>query len=499
MRKNQREKYDRYMDNGNYNPDRGYYDPRQNGPNPEQGYGMPRGSMNYENGYQRYPEQEYQIPRGNQRQNRGYYRNPQQGYGMPRSSMNYENGYDRYPQQGNRMPQNSNRMPQSNRMQGNANGGYSQQRYPEQNTRPVGGQKGMSARQGNGSGQPANAQHRNSTAGRTETAYRAQHKMPAGKKPVSKKMHRRKKRTALFLCVIFVILLIAGCVCGGWYLYQKGRQPKVPQVTMSLDSLDSPYAILIDKETGTVMASKNGDEIIYPASMAKVMTVLTAIEHIENLDKTITMSYDYYNMLYEQDASRAGFEPGEEAVIRDLLYGALLPSGAECCMELSIQAAGSEEAFAELMNQKAAELGLTQTHFVNSTGLHHENQYSTPHEIAKIVQAALNNKTFREVFTTHSYTVKPTSVHPDGFTFWSSMFKNMQAENVIGGEILGGKTGFTQAAGYCLVSMAQVEGREYILTTAGWAGNPRTGQYHINDAFLGYNELGRALAEAKEE
>ena len=79
------------------------------------------------------------------------------------------------------------------------------------------------------------------------------------------------------------------------------------------------------------------------------------------------------------------------------------------------------------------------------------------------------------------------------------MFKNMQAETVIGGEILGGKTGFTQAAGYCLASMAEVEEREYILVTAGWASNPRTTQYHINDAFLGYNALGRALAEAKEK
>lgn len=301
------------------------------------------------------------------------------------------------------------------------------------------------------------------------------------------------------LCLIFVLILIIGCAAGLWFLYQKGKTPEPQEVTVSLESLDSPYAVLIDNETGNVIAGKNGDSVIYPASMAKIMTVLTAIEHIDNLDAEITMSYDYYEELYAQDASRAGFEPGEEAVIRDLLYGALLPSGAECCKELSIQAAGSEDAFADLMNQKARELGLSQTHFVNCTGLHSEEQYSTPHEIGKILQAALKNRTFREVFTTHSYTVRSTSVHPDGFTFWSSMFKNMQSETVIGGEIKGGKTGFTQAAGYCLASMAEVEGREYILVTAGWAENPRVTQYHINDAFLGYNALGRALAEQKEK
>ena len=306
---------------------------------------------------------------------------------------------------------------------------------------------------------------------------------------------RRKKRTAAILCLILVICLVAGCGAGVWFLYGRGRKTGVPQVSVSLESLDSPYAILLDAASGSVIASKNGDDKIYPASMAKVMTVYTAISHIGSLDQTVTMSYDYYDALYAQDASRAGFDPGEEAKLKDLLYGALLPSGAECCMPLALEAAGSEEAFAELMNQTARELGLTQTHFVNCTGLHSDDQYSTPHEIGLILQAALKNKTFRQVFMTHSYTVGATNLHPDGFTFWSSMFKNMQSETVIGGEIMGGKTGYTQEAGHCLVSMAEIEGREYILVTAGWASNPRTEQYHINDAFLGYNALGRAIAE----
>ena len=343
----------------------------------------------------------------------------------------------------------------------------------------------------------------------------------AGKHTRRNRRRRRRSGITVFLILFLVLALICGA--GAALLYLNGqndsgnassgnktsgflqkitnsvKSTKAPEVSVSLDSLDSPYAILIDAESGTVIGSKQGDVKIFPASMAKIMTVLTAIEHIDKLDQKITMSYDYYDMLYEQDASRAGFEPGEEAVIRDLLYGALLPSGAECCMQLAIEAAGSEEAFAELMNQKAQELGLTQTHFTNCTGLHNENQYSTPQEIALILKDALNNKTFREVFTTHSYSVKPSNVHPEGFTFWSSMFKNMQAENVIGGEIMGGKTGYTQAAGYCLASIAEVEGREYIQVTAGWAANPRVSLYHINDAFLGYNTLGRALAELKEE
>ena len=167
----------------------------------------------------------------------------------------------------------------------------------------------------------------------------------------------------------------------------------------------------------------------------------------------ITLTLYTRRMLPGRDLS-----PGEEATVRDLLYGALLPSGAECCMELSLQAAGSEEGMAELMNREAQKLGLNHSHFTNSTGLHDENLYSTPEDIAKLLRAALKNDTFYQIFTTHYYTVAPTSVHPEGFTFWSTMFKSMAEETVNGGEILGGKTGYTQEAGHCLASMAEVNG-----------------------------------------
>lgn len=258
---------------------------------------------------------------------------------------------------------------------------------------------------------------------------------------------------------------------------------------VDLDRLDSPYAILLDADSGEVLASKRGEEKIFPASMVKMMTVLTAIQSIGDLDRTVTMSYDFYDALYDQDASRAGFEPGEEAKLRDLLYGALLPSGAECCMQLALEAAGSEKAFVEMMNQNALEMGLTQTHFSNATGLHTEDQYSTPHEIGLILQAGLKNETFYKVFTTHYYTVQPTSVHPEGFTFWSTLFKNTTDDSVNGGMLMGGKTGFTDEAGHCLASMAEVNGREYILVTAGWAQNPEDELYHISDAFRAYNQI----------
>ena len=308
---------------------------------------------------------------------------------------------------------------------------------------------------------------------------------------------KRRHRNRQLLIILFLLVLIV-CLAAGIALVhsrkkrsdQAQAESKVQELqkTVDLSMLVSPYEILLDGESGSVLASKKGDEKIFPASMVKMMTVLTAIRSISDLDATTTMSADFYDELYAQDASRAGFEPGEEAKLRDLLYGALLPSGAECCMQLAIEAAGSEGAFVELMNQNALDMGLVQTHFTNATGLHNEDQYSTLHEIGEILRTALKNKTFYQVFTTHSYTVQPTAVHPEGFTFWSSLFKNITDDSVNGGKLMGGKTGYTDEAGHCLASMAKINGKEYILVTAGWAQTDDT-KYHISDAFRAYNQI----------
>ena len=323
-------------------------------------------------------------------------------------------------------------------------------------------------------------------------------KQPKRKKGIPKRQaagRRRRRDSRLLIWLLVILMTAAVCLAGAWIFSswkekQAGKtQELLDQIQVDLTKLDSPCAILLDDETGTVLASKNGDDRIYPASMVKIMTVLTAIESIDDLDAKIQMSYDIYDALYEQDASRAGFEPGEQVTARELLYGALLPSGAECCAQLALESAGSQEAFVEKMNANAEKLGLTGTHFTNVTGLHNDDQYSTPHEIGKILQSAIKNKTFYEVFTTHFYTAPATEQHPDGFTFWSTMFKNMTDEVVNGGEIIGGKTGYTDEAGHCLASAAKIDDRIYILVTAGWAQGTDSATYHISDAFLAYNQI----------
>ena len=186
------------------------------------------------------------------------------------------------------------------------------------------------------------------------------------------------------------------------------------------------------------------------------------------------------------------FQPGEEVRLKDLLYGVLLPSGAECCLAFADRISGSEEEFVSLMNDKAQELGMKNTHFTNSTGLHDPEHYSTVEDISILLQYALKNEYFRDAFTSSRYSTIPSEQHPEGFTFHSTIFKYMDSTEVTGGEILGGKTGYTEEAGLCLASLAQVNGKEYILVTAKANGTHQTEQFHILDAINVYNQIGEA-------
>lgn len=261
----------------------------------------------------------------------------------------------------------------------------------------------------------------------------------------------------------------------------------------SLSGLNSPNAILVELETGKVLGEKKADEKIYPASLTKIMTAVLAVENIGDLQERITVPEEIFPKLYEEGASMAGFCPGEEAVGLDLLYGVLLPSGAECCLTFADRIAGSEEDFVDMMNEKAKELGMEHTHFTNSTGLQDEDHYSTVRDISVLLRYALAGDTFRQVFTSSSYSTNPSACHPEGFTFYSTMFQEMNSAAVTDGEILGGKTGYTKEAGLCLASLAVIGQKEYILITAHARGDHETRQYHVEDAVKVYTQLGKQL------
>jgi D-alanyl-D-alanine carboxypeptidase (penicillin-binding protein 5/6) len=262
-------------------------------------------------------------------------------------------------------------------------------------------------------------------------------------------------------------------------------------VSISLDMLNSPNVILILLKDNTILMQKNSEEKIYPASLTKIMTAIVAIENLPDLKEEIKLTNSVFQGLYEADASMAGFQPGEQVRAIDLLYGVMLPSGAECCIGIADQIAGSEQNFVKIMNQKAADLGLDSTHFKNVTGLHNENHYTTVKDMAILLRYALQNDIFREIFTSFRHSTPPTNKHPEGITFYSTIFEELNNQHIINGKILGGKTGYTDDAGLCLASLAKVGRQEYILITAGAKGNHKTEQYNVTDALAVYNSLGK--------
>ena len=244
--------------------------------------------------------------------------------------------------------------------------------------------------------------------------------------------------------------------------------------TKTLDlELYSENALLIDLESNTIIAQKNADARIYPASMTKVMTVLVAAEQITDWDATFTMTQSIIDPLFLADASMAGIVHGEEVSMMDLLYGAVLPSGAEATEALAIVCAGSEEAFAELMNEKAQALGLQDTHFVDASGLHDENHYTTLSDMAIIMQAALDNPRCREVLTSVNHTSPATAQNPEGVAMTNRFLYRIRPQQTGTVDIQAAKTGYTAQAMNCCVSYGIMEnGRAAICVTAhAWTGD----------------------------
>lgn len=233
------------------------------------------------------------------------------------------------------------------------------------------------------------------------------------------------------------------------------------------DAVRIPYVALLSVEDGEIIAGREPDSKIYPASMTKVMTLLVAVENISDLDNSYyTFKFDELNQLYLDEASVAGFLVDEKVSAREMLYGLVLPSGADAAVGLANLVAGSEEEFAKLMNKKCDELGLKNTHFENTSGLHDNNQYTTPIEMAVIMMAAMDNPVCAEVLSTYQHTTAATTQHPEGILLTSTMFSRMYGDEVEGVSITAGKTGYVNESKHCLVNYAEKNGKHYICVMA---------------------------------
>lgn len=229
--------------------------------------------------------------------------------------------------------------------------------------------------------------------------------------------------------------------------------------------LTAQYAVAIDAQSGLVLYNKNMDERMYPASMTKVMTVIVAIEMIKDFEATTEITESDIETVWETGASSANFEVGETVTYRDLLLGAILPSGADATRALANNLCGGQEAFVEKMNELAEKLQLKDTNFVNTTGIHDPNHYTTVHDMALIVKYAVSNDQFKEIYS-QRYATSSNGLHQ-----WvnKSMY-NANRGHIDTSSIIGCKSGYTDVAKNCLSSLDKVGDHE-IITIVGKAIN----------------------------
>ena len=265
-----------------------------------------------------------------------------------------------------------------------------------------------------------------------------------------------------------------------------GYTPQGAGVPITIGEVGSTYGVLIDMDTGTVVAGREADTVINPASMTKILTVLVAAEHVTNPDDLVVMSQETMDYIYKNDCSTAGFALGEAVPVRDLFYGTALPSGADAALSLAEYVAGSQEAFVALMNQKVQELGLAGTaHFSNCIGLYSEENHCTVKDMAMILKAAVENDFAREILSAHTWTTTATPEHPEGIIL-SNWFLRRIEDKEFHGTVMSAKTGYVKQSGSCAASWEVSDsGKKYICVT----GNAHSSWRCIYDHVAIYRDL----------
>lgn len=256
-------------------------------------------------------------------------------------------------------------------------------------------------------------------------------------------------------------------------------------IPLEQHGIESQHYILYDRSNKSILSENNAHEKVHPASITKALTLITAIEMIEDkdFDKTIKVDPEIFNGL-DPIASLAGFEANEEITLRDAFYGLMLPSGADASRIISHYLSGSPEGLNEYMNQKAKEIGMKNSNFVNTSGLDDENHLSTAYDLALLIDYSLNNDLFREIYESRTYTSSKTKEHPDGIEF---VDLNLEYADKFETPIIkGAKSGYTELAQRSLSSYAQKDKQELIfISIFNPSREERKGP--VDDAIIAYD------------
>lgn len=220
-------------------------------------------------------------------------------------------------------------------------------------------------------------------------------------------------------------------------------------------TLYSKNYCLYDLTDDKMIYEKNIQERTNIASLTKIMTTITAIEKINNLDDYVTITSEMLSNI-KYDASLAGLKIGDKLTYKDLLYASILPSGADATQALAYSLSGSINNFVNDMNTLAKKIGMENSNFVNVTGLDIDNHYSTVNDLLKMLQYALKNETFKTIYTTKSYTLS------NGLVVDATVKKYNNLMKLDISRIIGSKTGYTNKAGLCISSIFESNNHEFI-------------------------------------
>lgn len=223
------------------------------------------------------------------------------------------------------------------------------------------------------------------------------------------------------------------------------------------------YNLTDEKE----VLSKNENEKLPMASLTKIMTVRVALKNISDLGESSPVDMDSYYRAVEMNASMAGFVAGEATSYRDLLYATMLASAGEAADSLAINISGSMDNFVNLMNREAESLGLKNTSYANADGMDDPRNFQSAKDCAMLIKDSLNDGNFRAIFTKRDFVTRPTPNHSDGLYLESTIFSHLKKYKQNGFEIIGGKSGTTDDAGLCWATLAEKDGKEYILVVMG--------------------------------
>ena len=268
--------------------------------------------------------------------------------------------------------------------------------------------------------------------------------------------------------LIFIVLFVQNI------LYSRAETPDYAQEALERKELpiqsndtsgwpDGPAigaeaAIVMEVSTGTILYAKNINEELFPASTTKIMTCLLAVENA-SLSDTITFSHDAVFSV-PNDGSSIGMDVGEKITMEQALYGIMVGSANEVANAVAEHVSGSIDAFVDLMNQRAKELGCTNTHFSNTNGLQEDNHYTSAHDLALIASKFFDNELLCRIGNTPRYHFSPTDTQPDDF-YLNNKHKLITGEVKYEG-ILGGKTGYTSSARETLVTCAERNGMRLV-------------------------------------